>query len=91
MAFTNSREDIPPQVWVRRPETPGMTDRVDYAALLTESYDRIVDMLVVSALLIFGMVSSGLGQRAPSCPPMCRGKAPTARDAVEILTLAAIE
>jgi len=28
-SFISIRADIPPPVWVRQPETPGMTDRVD--------------------------------------------------------------
>jgi hypothetical protein len=58
--LTNTPVGIPLPAWVRRPEIPGMIGRVDCAALLIEIHDHTVDILVVSASFLFGMVSSGL-------------------------------
>src|SRR5262245_25080724 len=59
-SVTSNRADIPPLVWVRRPETPGMTDRVDCVDPRTEICGHTGDTRVVWALSLSVTVSSGL-------------------------------
>jgi hypothetical protein len=59
-SFISIRADIPPPVWVRQPETPGMTDRVDCVDLRTEICGHTGDTRVVWASSLCVTVSSGL-------------------------------
>jgi hypothetical protein len=58
--FISIRADIPPPVWVRQPETPGMTGRVDCVDLRTEICGHTGDTRVVWASSLSVTVSSGL-------------------------------
>jgi hypothetical protein len=46
-SVTSIRADIPPLAWARRPETPGMTGRVDCVDLRTEICGHTGDTRVV--------------------------------------------